>query len=66
MKKSHGNMTQEKLKKYVFALVMSIFYKKSFWYENIKKIPIGMFFDLHAKLEIDTVKFEIMITIFTH
>ena len=30
-------------------------------YENIKKIPIGMFFDLHAKLEIDTVKFEITI-----
>ena len=42
------------------------FYKKGFRYENIKKIPIGMFFDLHAKLEIDTVKFEITIAIFTH
>ena len=51
----------------IFGHVFQLFLYRSFCmiekflYENIKKIPIGMFFDLHAKLEIDTVKFEITI-----
>ena len=33
----------------------SEWFRNWFQFENMEKIPIGMFFDLHAKLEIDTV-----------
>ena len=42
-----------------FSVLITFFGKVKFWSENMKKIPIGMFFDLHAKLEIDTVEFKI-------